>query len=215
MRYDVFISHATEDKAGFVAKLADALREHGLSVWYDNFTLKMGDSLTASINQGIADSAFGVVILSPSFFSKQWPKRELAAMIAREDNGEKVILPIWHNISKQDVLEHLPLLADKLAVSSADGFEAVIKKILEVVKPSTRLRDPYTLPAGGYFICLGKVAMYRKDKGFGFISGEDGKEYFVHITGLDKMDELAVGDSVAFLAEKGDRGVKAVSVRRI
>jgi cold shock CspA family protein len=215
VRYDVFISHATEDKADFVAELADALRERGLSVWYDDFTLKMGDSLSASINKGIAESAFGIVVLSQSFFSKQWPQRELAAMIAREDNGEKVILPIWHKISKQDVLKHLPLLADKLAVSSEHGINTVVEKILDAIEPSSRIRDPYTSLVGGYHICLGKVRFFNERKGFGFINGEDGKEYFMHISDFDETVTMADGDSVAFLAEKGDRGVKAAAVRRI
>ena len=71
--YDVFISHAGEDKADVVRPLAEALRERGLAVWYDEFELRIGDSLRRKIDQGIRSSRFGVVVLSPSFFGKGWP----------------------------------------------------------------------------------------------------------------------------------------------
>ena len=71
MTYDVFICHASEDKASFVKELAEELRERNVSVWYDEFSLNLGDSLVKSIDKGIADSAYGIVVLSPSFFAKQ------------------------------------------------------------------------------------------------------------------------------------------------
>lgn len=215
MNYDVFISHASEDKESFVSDLADGLRECGLSVWYDSFTLKLGDSLSNSISKGLSNSSFGIVVLSPNFFAKQWPQRELNTLIAREDAGDKVILPIWHNVDKKDILKHSPLLADKLAVLSKEGVPVVIKQILEVVEPSVRLRDPNRLPVEEMTIRLGTVSKFYNIKGFGFISAEDGKEYFVHTTGIEDGRSFSVNDKVVFLTEKGDRGVKAVAVRRI
>ena len=136
MKYDVFISHASEDKADFVQALAQALDESGLSVWYDEFSLHLGDSLRESIGKGLSQSSFGIVVLSPNFFRKKWPIRELSALISREDAEEKVILPIWHRITKDEVLDSFPLMADKLAVMSKEGMPNVIRRILEVVKPS-------------------------------------------------------------------------------
>src|SRR5437867_11556144 len=66
-RWDVFISHASEDKEEIAHPLAEALTNGGFAVWYDKFTLKLGDSLRASINRGLAESRFGVVILSKHF----------------------------------------------------------------------------------------------------------------------------------------------------
>ena len=66
--FDVFISHATEDKEEVARPLAVALDAEGLRVWYDEFELKIGDSLHRKIDNGIARSRFGVVIISPSFF---------------------------------------------------------------------------------------------------------------------------------------------------
>ena len=67
----VFLSHASEDKASVAKPLADLLQDKGVEVWYDNFTLKLGDSLSKSINQGLANSRYGIVILSPNFFLKR------------------------------------------------------------------------------------------------------------------------------------------------
>jgi hypothetical protein len=116
--YDVFISHASEDKAGFVRSFANALGKMGFKVWYDEFELRVGDSLRQSIDQGLVNSRFGIVILSPDFFAKNWSKYELNGLIAREIEGCKVILPVWHNVTKEDVLQFSPFLADKFAVET-------------------------------------------------------------------------------------------------
>ena len=118
-RCDVFIAHASEDKDDVARPLADALTAAGLSVWYDEFALKLGDSIRRSIDQGIALSRFGVVILSKSFFEKGWPQYELDGLVTRAVSDEQVLLPIWHEITKQEVIGYSPSLADKLAGSTA------------------------------------------------------------------------------------------------
>ncbi|MEA5627526.1 TIR domain-containing protein [Nostoc sp. UHCC 0251] len=133
MRYDVFISHASEDKNDVVLPLAALLREHGLEVWVDSFVLKIGDSLRRKIDQGLNESKFGIVILSSNFFAKEWPKKELDALVLREDGTDKVILPILHNITHSEVRAHSPLLADKLAASTQIGLDIVANQILDVV----------------------------------------------------------------------------------
>lgn len=118
--YDAFISHATEDK-DFVGPLADALTKAGLKVWYDEFELKWGDPLRRSIDEGLARSRFGIVVLSPSFFAKGWPQYELDGLVTREINDQqKVIMPIWHKVSKDEVIQYSPSLADKVALRTAD-----------------------------------------------------------------------------------------------
>jgi hypothetical protein len=135
-KWDVFISHASEDKHGFVEHLASALTAFGVGVWYDDYTLKLGDSLSRSIDQGLARSDYGIVVLSPAFFAKQWPEYELRGLIAKELSGGKVILPIWHNISRDDILRFSPPLADKLAIRSSGltSLQMAIK-IIEVIRP--------------------------------------------------------------------------------
>jgi hypothetical protein len=101
--WDVFISHAWEDKEDIARPLAEASRRKGLRVSYDEFALTLGDSLRRSIERGLAQSRYGVVILSPDFFGKEWPQKELDGLTAREVGSGKVILPIWHNVTWEDV----------------------------------------------------------------------------------------------------------------
>ena len=76
MKWDIFVSHAYEDKV-FARALADALSLRDLSVWFDEFELKVGDSLRRSIDSGLSESRFGIVILSPDFFAKEWTKKRV------------------------------------------------------------------------------------------------------------------------------------------
>ena len=133
MDYDIFISHASEDKAEIARPLADHLKRLGLRVWLDEFELTLGDSLRRSIDHGLAGSRFGVVILSPAFFRKEWPNKELDGLVSREDGSEKVILPVWHRVSRDDIVTFSPILADKIAVSTSHGLEHVGSQILHAV----------------------------------------------------------------------------------
>ena len=97
----------------------------------------MGDSLLRTIDNGLANSRFGVVVLSPSFFKKSWPQKELDGLVAREVNngGVKVILPIWHKVSFDDVAKYSPTLAGRLAARSDEGLDEIVRQILEVLRP--------------------------------------------------------------------------------
>jgi len=134
-KYDVFISHATEDKDSIVRPLAKELQDAGLRVWYDEYELKLGDSLRRKIDAGLANSRFGIVVLSHPFFKKNWSQYELDGLVTREMTGEQIILPIWHNISKQEVISYSPSLADKLARSTATHTtEEIATEIIELIK---------------------------------------------------------------------------------
>lgn len=133
--YDVFISHASEDKDEVVRPLANALRNEGLRVWYDEFELKIGDSLRRKIDKGLANSKFGIVVLSKDFIKKGWTNYELDGIITKAVSGEQVILPIWHNISKKEVIDFSPSLADKLARNTlSNTVEEIASEISEVIQ---------------------------------------------------------------------------------
>lgn len=134
--FDVFISHASEDKNAVVRALAHALDEdHGLRVWYDEFELRIGDSLRRKIDSGIARSRFGVVVLSHPFFAKNWSQYELDGLVVREmSGGKQVILPLWHNISKDEIIAKSPSLADKVALQTATStIDEIAEQIAAVV----------------------------------------------------------------------------------
>lgn len=136
MLYDVFISYASEDRESFVQPLAEKLRELHVEVWYDEFSLQVGDSLRASIDKGLSKSRFGIVVLSPDFCRKRWPARELNGLIAREmTQDEPVVLPIWHDIELEQILKFSPPLADVKALNSKSGIEPVCRALLHKIKP--------------------------------------------------------------------------------
>ena len=136
MKYDIFISHASEDKVDFVRPLANRLRKYGLKIWYDEFNLKTGDSLKQSIENGIKDSRYGIVVLSKNFFKKQWTNLELNTLFSKEIITEqKTIVPIWLDLTVKEMYEYSPLMVDKMAISAKKGenYDYIIEKILDLI----------------------------------------------------------------------------------
>lgn len=134
--YDVFICHASEDKDSFVRPLAQALQTEHVEVWFDEFSLKLGDSIRRSIEKGLSQSRFGIVILSPAFFEKNWPQYELDGLVEREMKGnDKIILPLWHGVTHDHVMQYSPALAGRKAASSDRGIQKIVDEVLEVIRP--------------------------------------------------------------------------------
>lgn len=119
--YDVFISHASEDKDDVVRELAESLRARKLDVWYDEFEVRIGDNLRRRIDAGLVSSRFGVVVLSPAFLAKPWAQYELDGLVTREMSGEQqIILPIWHGLSREQLAAVSPSLANTIALRTED-----------------------------------------------------------------------------------------------
>ena len=116
--YDVFISHATEDKESFVNAFVEELKKRNVKVWVDALRIQWGDSLRKSIDEGLKKSRFGIVVISPYFIAKGWTQYELDGLFEREMSGGKVILPIWHNITKSEVQKFSPSLAGRKAMTT-------------------------------------------------------------------------------------------------
>jgi len=141
---DVFLCHAGEDKAEVARPLAEALVARGYGVWFDEYELAIGDSLRRSIDQGLATSRFGLVVLSPSFFNKGWPQRELDGLTARETGDDLVILPIWHQVDEEEVRRFSPPLADRLAARSEEGSDALAERVAHAINRRRGLaRSPF------------------------------------------------------------------------
>ncbi|WP_338720749.1 toll/interleukin-1 receptor domain-containing protein [Devosia sp. XK-2] len=135
--FDVFISHASEDKQDFVDDLAKKAREAGLRVWYDRFALTWGDSIRQKIDAGLAGSYFGIVVLSPSFFAKNWTQYELDGLLEKALSGTGRLLPIWHKLSKDEVAKHAPSMVGRLALNTS------FLSAEEIVAELKILRDRY------------------------------------------------------------------------
>jgi len=135
-KIDLFISHAGEDKEDLVRPLAETLKKFGVSIWYDEFELKLGDSLIQKIDYGLANSEYGLVALSPSFLQKGFPEYELRGLLSKEIGYKKVILPLWHNLTKEELIKYSPTLADKYALRTFElGITELAVEIIKVVRP--------------------------------------------------------------------------------
>lgn len=135
----LFISHASEDKAGFVEPLVAALKEN-YDVWFDKEELTLGDSLFGKINAGLSSCDFGVVVISPHY-ARKWPEAELDGLFALETTTRKVILPIWKDLTHAEVTKSYPMLAGRLGVYASAGIEEVVEAIRLAVDASSRQRE--------------------------------------------------------------------------
>jgi deoxycytidine triphosphate deaminase len=145
--YDVFISHASEDKADFVAPLAGELKRSGAKVWYDEYEIQLGDSIRTEIARGLAQSLMAVVVLSPFFFKKPWAVRELNGIVAKANSGEMRLLPVFHGITVDEIRELDASLADIRAANSQTGVAMVAKEIFNQIKRLNSTKS--TAPADG------------------------------------------------------------------
>ncbi|MEA3207549.1 MAG: hypothetical protein QOE70_606 [Chthoniobacter sp.] len=134
MKYDFFISHASEDKEAVVLPLVNRLKERGYSVWYDDDILRVGDSLLSGIDSGLSASRFGIAVLSPAFFAKHWTRQELQGLISLDEQGRSKILPVWHKLTKAEVTKHSPMLAGLVAATTSSGIDSVVEKLIAAAK---------------------------------------------------------------------------------
>lgn len=137
--WDIFISHASEDKDSVAIPLSKFLEQKKIIVWIDNQELMPGDSIRRKIDEGLAKSKYGTVILSKYFFGKEWPQKELDALIARERFGARVIIPIWHRITEEEIASFSPILADRFAIDTSKGIEIVASEIAHVINYNNKI----------------------------------------------------------------------------
>ena len=137
--YDVFVCHATEDKEAVARPLAAALTARGITVWYDEYELRVGDSLRRKIDAGIAASRFGLIVVSRPFFAKNWTQYELDGLVAKTMDGKHLLLPVWHEISKDQVAAKSPSLVDKVALKTSDStIDEIADELAAVIKGDDR-----------------------------------------------------------------------------
>ncbi len=131
--WDFFICHILQDRE-IARTLADGLNAQGLKVWYADYSLKLGDPLTAMLDFGLSRSRMGIVIISPQFLQQCWPQQELNDLAIREVNGKKVILPIWHQVTFRAVFDYSPVLADAVAISTSKGLEYAVQRVIDTAR---------------------------------------------------------------------------------
>lgn len=131
-----FISHDSSDKDDFVRDLAHEMRRLSCPVWYDEFNLRVGDSLREQIERGLKEAAKCVLVLSPSYFAnKGWAKTEFTSIFTREIIEQKnVILPVWHNVTKADVYAFCAMLPERVGLNSNKGVKEIARLLVEQIK---------------------------------------------------------------------------------
>ena len=118
--YDVFISHASKDKADLVEELYQSLNKLGVAIFYDKESLEWGDNWKDRILNGTNKAEFAIIVISENFFDREWTERELSEFLNRQNrNGQKLILPILHNITVSQLQEKYPSVADLQAIDSS------------------------------------------------------------------------------------------------
>ena len=118
--YDVFISHANADKEELIEELYKSLDKLGIKIFYDKEVLEWGDKWKDKILEGTKKAEFAIIVISENFFDREWTERELVEFLNRQNrNGQKLILPILHNITVEQLKEKYPSIADIQAIDSA------------------------------------------------------------------------------------------------
>jgi len=135
-KWDVFLSHASEDKDDFTDEIVSRLEYFGVKVWYDSTILSVGDSLSKTIDTGLLYSKYGIIVLSDNFVKKGWTDYEFRSLLNREIGNKKVILPIWHKITKENIEKYSPFLVGKYALdSSRQTINQIVIDLIKVIKP--------------------------------------------------------------------------------
>lgn len=142
--YDVFISYAVADRIDIITDLVEKLEEAGIKVWYAGRKLTAGRGVQETIKEGLAKSRHGVVVLSHNYFAGDWPKRELHALWGQEDGQERRILPVWHNITEDEIRRYDRFLADNWGIPTDKGTDFVVRKLVHAMKKESA--EPTQVP---------------------------------------------------------------------
>ncbi len=208
-KWDVFVSHASEDKKDIVEPLVHALEGAGIRVWYDKSALKVGDRLRRSIDEGLKSSRFGIVVLSHHYFGKDWAQAELDGLIQQEIGRATVLLPLWVDVTFDEVRAYSPMLVDRLAASWSDGLPAVVRLLVDAMRAPVK----GSVPAVG-----GLKSLPKFHDELVLVLSPEGKTVFLAaqevVLGEDVRLTIAVRDAeeAAFLAGlRGSRGRMGVA----
>jgi hypothetical protein len=142
-KWDLFLSHASEDKDACVRPLAKKLIDMGIKIWYDEFEIDWGDSIREKIDHGLTESRFAIVILSPDYFKKSWTSNELNGYFTLESKDAKRILPIWFNVTIEQVRDYSPILADRVSANFSDGIDNIMSKIAKRLNINFTHTEPF------------------------------------------------------------------------
>ncbi len=132
---DVFLCHAWDDRKDSAKELCDILESKGVSVWFSEKDVLLGQPLLREIDKGLANSRVGIVLVTPSFIERingaGIAEKELSALLARD-----LLVPVVHNTTFEELRDASPLLGSRSGLSTIeDSLEVVAGKLAELVTP--------------------------------------------------------------------------------
>lgn len=131
--YDVFISHAIEDKIAIANELSEKLKEAGLNVWFSGSEFRFGDNLKTSIQKGLKKSRFGVILITKNFILKGSELKEIYPFLLERNEDEQILLPVFHGLKKNEINNVLSL-GNAEGISTEEGLLVILKKIISKVR---------------------------------------------------------------------------------
>lgn len=179
--YDLFISHASQDKDSFVRELAKLLNREGFRVFYDEISIGIGESIRSSIDGGLAQSSSAVVVISRDFLDRPWPRAELDAILNLAISTSRRLIPIWLNVTYDDVAKASPILADRKAIL----YNNSIPEIVTQIKPHVPKKFISEKEAK---VAVARILLYSSDGYAEFLSSEAYSRYEAFCSLLDLYD---------------------------
>lgn len=165
IKHDAFISYASEDTE-LASELVRSLEARGLNIWYAPIDLKVGDKLLDSIEKGMKESMYGILLLSPAYLDKGWTKYEMDILLRDNIEKNRKILPIWHNVTKNEIEVNNSGLAGIVAIKSDAGIESNIESLTSVMTdnaPMIGVIPSYESPKWRFLQGRGEICLQSED----------------------------------------------------
>ncbi|MEO1503419.1 MAG: reverse transcriptase domain-containing protein [Pseudomonadota bacterium] len=137
--YDIFISHAREDKAEIARPIFEACEKLGLKAFLDEEHIGWGQQFTQKINVALGAARTVLAIVSTNSVGKDWPVAEMNAALGLEVDGEKTVAPLI--VGKPD-MSRIPLMRQKDAMFWDGDAEKVAVALKRIVKGTPAAPEP-------------------------------------------------------------------------
>jgi hypothetical protein len=215
-----FVSYAGEDR-DVAQSIARALNEMGIPTFYDRDSLNPGDSIVEQIHEALAQVDFGVLVISPAFLEKNWPRHETLQLVRAYIDGRTRLLPVRHNVSQEEVEERQPALADIWAVNTEDGLRAVVRGLAgRMIEDATIAVVPvYQRPVERFRMGVGELTEGIEGPAFNAWEAllhfaPDEFPFFVEGEIIERSELLArAGEIIA--SDEGAMNADAATLRRL
>jgi hypothetical protein len=160
MAMQAFVSYAGEDREVAEA-IARDLSQLGVPTFYDRDSLKAGDSIVDRIHDALSQADFGILVVSPEFLEKDWPRHETRQLVRDYIEGRTRLLPVWHNVTPSLVRERQPALADIWAVDTGNGLRSVVRELASqmIEAPTVAVVPIYQQPVERFKLGHGELTM--------------------------------------------------------